>query len=218
MSVSPAGLEARVRATPVRSVPSLRRLRREISRELRSSSASDVFRLVEALLGERERVPRWFLYELVHHHRGAMAKLSAARLERLGRGMCDWKHVDPFGCLVSGPAWREGLVPDARVHAWARSRDRWWRRNALVSTVALNCAARGGTGDPERTLAVCEILLEDRDDMVVKAMSWALRQLAQRRPVAARRYLRARESRLAARVRRELRNKLETGVKNPRRR
>ena len=50
---------------------------------------------------------------------------------------------------------REGQVADALIQRWARSKDRWWRRAALVSTVALNIGARGGQGDPARTLMVC---------------------------------------------------------------
>ena len=41
--------------------------------------------------------------------------------------------------------------------------------------MALNLKARGGTGDVARTLPVCRMLAEDGDDMVVKALSWALR-------------------------------------------
>lgn len=73
--------------------------------------------------------------------------------------------------------WLRGQVPDKLIHKWARSRDRWWRRAALVSTVALNIRSRDGYGDVPRTLAVCRLLLDDRDDMIVKAMSWALRGL-----------------------------------------
>jgi 3-methyladenine DNA glycosylase AlkD len=60
--------------------------------------------------------------------------------------------------------------------------------------------------------------LGDRDDMVVKAMSWALRELAKREPEIAARFVRTHEDRLASRVRREVRNKLATGLKNPSRR
>ncbi len=54
--------------------------------------------------------------------------------------------------------------------------------------------------------------------MVVKAVSWALRALSERDPDAVRAFLDAHEDVLAARVRREVRHKLETGLKNPRRR
>ena len=54
---------------------------------------------------------------------------------------------------------------------WARSPDRWLRRSALVATV-------GAKAEAARTLAVCAGLAADRDDMVVKALSWALRELS----------------------------------------
>ena len=83
-----------------------------------------------------------------------------------------------------------------------------------MATVALNNTARGGKGDAPRTLRICDALLADRDDMVVKALSWALRELAQKRPQVVERYLREHEAELAARVRREVANKLRTGLKS----
>jgi 3-methyladenine DNA glycosylase AlkD len=49
--------------------------------------------------------------------------------------------------------------------------------------------------------------------MVVKALSWALRELVVWDPRAVRGFLEARGDALAPRVRREVRNKLETGRK-----
>jgi 3-methyladenine DNA glycosylase AlkD len=124
--------------------------------------------------------------------------------------------VDTFSLYLSGPAWRDHRVPDSLIRSWARSRDRWWRRAAVVSTVALNSKARGGTGDAKRTLMICEMLKADRDDMVEKAVSWALRELAKRDPSSAREFISAHKALLGARVVREVRNKLTTGLKNPR--
>jgi len=49
-------------------------------------------------------------------------------------------------------------------------------------------------------------------------MSWALRELAKRDPESTRRFLAEHREQLAARVVREVENKLTRGVKNPRRR
>src|SRR6185503_6363719 len=141
---------------------------------------------------------------------------TARRLVELGQGISCWSEVDMFACYLSGTVWREKQVPDNLVLSWAHSKDRWWRRAAVVSTVPLNTKARGGSGDAARTLKICEILKADRDDMVVKAMSWALRELAKRDPKAVKRFLRTNEDALAPRVIRELNNKLNTGLKNPR--
>ena len=204
-------IDRRIRALPDRTVGSIRGVRLEYSRRLRSALAEQVVGLALALVGRQ----RWVAYELLYHHPGALECLDAHRIERLGQGMDSWVAVDTFGCDVAGPAWRKRRMPDAVVHRWAVSEDRWWRRAALVSTVPLNLRSRGGTGDTQRTLDVCRRLIADRDDMVVKALSWALRALVVQDPEAVRRFLEAHGDALAPRVRREVRNKLETGLKNP---
>jgi hypothetical protein len=69
--------------------------------------------------------------------------------------------------------------------------------------------------DVARILAVRRLLVTDREDMVVKAMSWALRELVVRDPEAVAGFLTEYEAELPARVKREVRNKMTTGLKNP---
>jgi 3-methyladenine DNA glycosylase AlkD len=209
-----AEIDREIRALPVRTVQPVRAVRRAWSRRLRPAPAEAVLALALALVGAQ----RWVAYELVAHHPGGLERLGVEEVERLGRGMADWGSVDAFGCSVSGPVWRRGSLPDAVIHRWAASPDRWWRRAALVSTVPLNLRSRGGTGDPERTLDICGRLAADGDDMVVKALSWALRELIAWDPDGVRSFLEAHEGVLAARVRREVRSKLETGRKDGSRR
>jgi 3-methyladenine DNA glycosylase AlkD len=204
-----------VQAAPDQAVPTLRVLRRAASSRVKPLEATDVIQLALLLLSAPS-FPRWFAYEIVHHHKKALAALTEADLLRLADGLAGWADVDTFACYLAGPAWREGQITDDVIYLWAVSADRWWRRVAVVCTVALNNAARGGSGDASRTLAVCEVVKKDKDDMVVKALSWSLRELAKRQPEAARAFLRANEGQLAARVVREVRTKLETGLKNPR--
>ena len=54
-------------------------------------------------------------------------------------------------------------------------------------------------------------------DLVVKALSWALRELVVHDPLAVRVFLDGNEAVLAGRVKREVCNKLRTGLKNPNR-
>ncbi len=150
---------------------------------------------------------------MLNAHPTAVGQLTRAEVSRLGRGIDSWGDVDMFACFVAGPAWRERRVTDSDVLRWARSRDRWWRRAAVVSTVPLNSRVRGGEGDPPRTLRVCSVVLDDRDPMVVKALSWALRELAKRDASAVRAFLAHNDERVAALVRREVTTKLDTGVK-----
>ncbi len=210
-----AEIGAAVAARGALTTPGLRALRKEYSDRLRSLPPKSIIAVALALNVPENFACRFIAAELLREHPGAIAALGKREVAALGRGIDSWWSVDTFGCYVAGPAWREGAIDDAEVERWARSRDRWWRRAALVATVPLNTRARGGAGDPERTLRICRMLVADRDDMVVKAMSWALRALATRRPESVRRFITQHASTLHARVLREVRNKLNTGLKNP---
>ena len=198
-----------------KSVPEVRATRRTLSKQIEALSGATVIELALRLLPHRGFVPRFVGYELVHYHKQAMASLNSRNITALGNGIDDWVAVDTFGCYLSGPAWREHQIPDSLVEKWSRSKDRWWRRAAIVSTVPLNNKARGGKGDVDRTLQICRLVMDDRDDMVVKALSWALRELAKRDRAAVQAFIDTNVERLAPRVLREVGNKLRTGLKNP---
>jgi 3-methyladenine DNA glycosylase AlkD len=205
-------IDRRIRALPEATTQPVRAIRREYSSRLRDAPGPQALAVAVALVDRH----RWVAYELLYHHPGGLACLGVAEVERLGRGMGSWGAVDAFATYVSGPAWRAGRVADEVVRRWAASPDRWWRRAALVSTVALNLRSRGGTGDTGRTLDICARLAADGDDMVIKALSWALRELVVWDPEAVRAFLSAHDGELSARVKREVGNKLATGLKNPR--
>ncbi|MCA1573196.1 MAG: DNA alkylation repair protein [Acidobacteria bacterium] len=212
-----AKVVARVSALPEQKTDAIREVRREFSRRLAKAPSELIIRLALRLTRRRVMSLRFVAYELVQHHKPAFGSLNARSLEELGRGLDSWGAVDSFACYLAGPAWREQQISDASLRRWAGSKDRWWRRAALVSTVPLNSKARGGTGDQSRTVDICAMLVKDRDDMVVKALSWALRELAKRNPESVRQFLAEHEHDLAPRVLREVNNKLVSGLKNARR-
>ncbi len=209
-----AQIDAEIRILPVQNTPSVRTVRRAYTRKLRAAGAAYVLDLARELLACYDH--RWVAYELVREHPAAFASIRDAVLVELGQGIDSWWTVDAFARILSGPAWLRRQVEDSLIHAWARSSDHWWRRAALVSTVALNVRSRGGLGDTPRTLAVCRLLADDPKDMVVKALSWALRALVPHDPEAVRAFLADHDGVLAPRVKREVGNKLDTGLKNPR--
>jgi 3-methyladenine DNA glycosylase AlkD len=211
-----AEIDARIQALSVRNSPNVRTVRREYTKQLKNAPADFVLALATMLLhAYGYRGTGSIAYELISYHSPAFVSLGVTKIEALGQGIDSWHSVDGFARLISGPAWLKGLISDDVIHRWALSPDLWWRRAALVSTVALNMRSHGGYGDVDRTLAVCRMLVDDHEDMVVKALSWALRQLVVHDPEAVRAFLSEHEEQLAARVKREVRNKLKTGLKNP---
>jgi 3-methyladenine DNA glycosylase AlkD len=191
-------------------------LQREFFSSMADRPPREILDLAVHVWKRGDHVSLWAASSLIHNHSGVFDLVSWRFLEMLGESVTSWGAVDAF-CSLSGPAWRLGRISDKRILKWARSPNRWWRRMALVSTVFLNRKTCGGYGDTDRTLAVCRVVADDRDDMVVKALSWALRELIPHDRDAVWRFLRDHEDALAARVKREVTNKLTTGLKNPKR-
>lgn len=207
-------LLAEARALPVANTPSLRALRRARSKVWKNESRQFIFGVALQLTARKAH--RWVGYEFIRAHRETFDALDDKKLVTLTRGLDGWDSVDAFGRILAGAAWAQGLASDALIERWSKSKDRWLRRTALVATIGLNTPADGGHGDTPRTLAICDRLAEDRDDMVEKALSWALRELSRRHDAkAVRAFLVRNEARLGARVKREVNNKLRTGLKNP---
>lgn len=144
----------------------------------------------------------------------ALRLVELKDIEELGQNIDNWVTVDTLSIMVSGWAWREKQITNDDVLTWLKSDNRWWRRTAVVSTVTLNLKSRGGTSDAKRTLLICEKVVDDRDDMIVKALSWALRELSKSDKPAVEAFMVKYDSQLAGRVRREVYTKLETGRKN----
>lgn len=192
------------------AVPELRRALRPLVLAQRAQPDPG---LVQALWSSGAFEERQAAYELLAAVPRLRRALSREAVLALAEGNDNWCSVDTYGCYVLGPAWREGLVKDGDIAALSASPDRWRRRSAIVATVALNTRARGGKGDVPRTLATCARHAEERDDMVEKALSWALRSCIEHDAAAIAAFIA--EHPVSARVRREVGNKLRTGRKNP---
>jgi 3-methyladenine DNA glycosylase AlkD len=199
------------------SAPKMRKVLGGVVRDLGGEDPDRVLAMVLLLRSLGTLEGRQIAFELLDRRKDARALLDPREVRELGEGNDNWASVDAFSVYVSGPTWRGGQISDDEVRSWAESTDLWWRRTALVSTVALNMKSRGGRGDVPRTLNICRLLVQDREPMVVKGLSWALRALISVDRDAVEGFLRDHGDSLPPLVRREVTNKLETGKKNPRR-
>lgn len=199
------------------SAPKMRTVLRALLKELKGESSTRVLKIAWLMRDQGTHEGRQVAFELIEKRPDARRLLKTRDVLGLGEGNDNWASVDAFCCSISGPVWREGQISDKQVLSWTRSGDRWWRRTALVSTVPLNLKSRGGSGDPDRTIMICRTMVADRDPMVAKGLSWALRALVPIDETCVEGFLQDFHDDLPALVRREVGNKLTTGKKNPNR-
>lgn len=201
------------------TVPDVRRIAKGAARALRGEPDAHVVAVALELVAQRNHDSRQAAYELLGALPAVRDGLTAEQLEALARDNDNWAAVDAFCSALSGPQYARGLLDGATLRRWARSSDPWTRRAALATVAtAFGRAALRTTAPLAPSFAVCEQLADDRHDHVVKALSWALRSLTSRDRAGVEQFLARHEALLAARVKREVRVKLTTGVKNARRR
>jgi 3-methyladenine DNA glycosylase AlkD len=209
-----AEIRAEIAALPTRDTPSLRAVRKAWSAKLKGEPAAEVIAAAQALERMGGQGGKWIGYELIRFHPGAFAAVTEAEVADFASRIESWYATDAFGTILSGPLWAKGRISDGLIDGWSRHDGIWFRRSALVATVGLNGSVAGG--DPGRTLPICLRLAGDREDMVEKAVSWALRYLSQKDRGAVVAFMDEHGDRFCARVRREVRHKLTTGRKTPR--
>ena len=153
-------------------------------------------------------------FEYLGRDKKALHELSEQDIYDFDRNLDNWVAVDCFSAYLLGYAWRENKVSTEKVKSYMGSEDFWRRRIPIVATVSLNQKARGGSGDAKRTIEICTLAVDDHQDMINKALSWALRELAKIEKEPVYNFITKHEEKLHPRVLREVRHKLNTGRKN----
>lgn len=196
------------------SVPNLKIVLKELKVQTKNYSIKDKLELAKTLINQDVFELQQMAYEYLDSNKKVLKNLNKDDIDDLGHNLDNWLSVDYFAALIVGFAWREGIISIDYVKKYFKSDNFWIRRIPIVATVALNQKARGGKGDSEQTLEICELAIDDHNEMIVKALSWAIRELIKvdKKPVFE--FVEKNNDRLHKKVLREVRNKLETGKKN----
>ncbi len=194
--------------------PDSRRLARAWQRANREVEPDLKLSLVESLWNGESRDERALGLEILYLHPEIVRDLGQDRFDRWRLDIDNWGVCDFLATRILGPwaeadpkdrlAYLEDLVGDPGLFS---------RRLGLVSSVHLN---RDGSTYGGWTLSQVDRLIDERDPMITKAVSWALRQMIKHQAAEVEAYVESRCDRMAALPRREVRNKLKTGRKSGR--
>jgi len=196
------------------TVPNLKIALKELCKQTRLYKNHEKLDLIKQLIDEDIFELQQIAFEYLQTEKNLYKALTEDFIESIEKNLDNWLSVDYFGAIVVGCAWRENLISTEKVKRYLTSNDFWIRRIAIVATVSLNQKARGGHGDSKRTIEICRLVVDDHKEMIVKALSWALRELAKIDDESVIDFIDEYKNRLHKKVLREVKNKLETGLKN----
>jgi 3-methyladenine DNA glycosylase AlkD len=126
--------------------------------------------------------------------------------------LSDWGTTDSLGGGLLGEMILEDVITIDDLVEYREFPSVWGKRMLIVATVR---PFRKGHGDIERYFEVLSWYADSKEKMIVKAVSWALREATKSRPDKVQAFIDQYEDVLHSLVLREVRNKLKTGLKNP---
>jgi len=193
--------------------PNLRKIARDWVAGHRKNPWPDTLGLIELLWCGPSQEERALAILLLESHRRRIPELEWDHFDRWRHMSDNWGVTDGLGCVVFGPWIKADLTARLeRLTFLIGEPDVWSRRLALVATVPLN---RGqGTAIPDLTLQLVDQVKHERDPMITKAVSWALRELTKTHRSRIVDYLEQNRRLLAPLAVRETENKLRTGLKS----
>ena len=158
---------------------------RQSVKPYRDLSATEVTKLVRSKIHE-ERLAGLLVLVMQYEkgddkQRQAVYKRYCANL----RYVNNWDLVDLSAHKIIGPHLAERSK--APLTKWARSKNLWERRVAIISTYAY---IREHQFD--ETLRISKILLKDEHDLIHKAVGWMLREVGNRNMAVEERFLKPR--------------------------
>lgn len=151
---------------------------------------------VESLL----RLKKHWGGDLLDHVRGWIPQIS------------DWGICDLLGGLLGGMILKKIIHLDDILDL--KDYPGIWGRRLLI--VSLVLPLRKGRGDADQYLEVISWFRDSREKMIVKAVSWALREASKSYPEKVRFFITHYSQNLHGSILREVRNKLNLGVKRAR--
>ncbi|WP_158259125.1 DNA alkylation repair protein [Flagellimonas meridianipacifica] len=196
------------------SVPNLKIVLKELKKETKLFETKEKLELIKGLVDKEIFELQQIAFEYLQSQKDLYNSLTKGYIESIEKNLDNWLSVDSFAIMIVGCAWRENSIGTEKVEHYLTSDNHWMRRIGVVATVSLNLKAKGGLGDSKRTLAICRKVVDDHHDMIVKALSWALRELSKTDRESVELFLEEYEDRLHKKVLREVRKKLDTGLKN----
>lgn len=184
------------------SVPAIRTTVKRALRARPGLGHDDVVAVVEDLWVDPVHERRMAAIEVLDARSSVLGPADLDLLERLLRQCGTWAYVDNLAASVVGSV--VARHPDETgpvLDRWAVDDDVWIRRSALL---ALLGPLRQGGGDPERFFRYADLMLDEKEFFIRKAIGWVLRDTARKRPDLVFEWVLPRASRLSGVTYREV--------------
>jgi 3-methyladenine DNA glycosylase AlkD len=157
----------------------MRQTVRALKREHAALDRRRLVALVSILWRRRQFERRMMAILLLEAFQALLQPADITLLEGLIRQSKTWAFVDELAIVITGPLVERSPELLRVLDRWAVDDDFWLRRSAML---ALLRPLRRGHGDFTRFARYADVMLEEREFFIRKAIGWILRETAKKRP------------------------------------
>jgi len=167
-------------------VPVIRELVKDFGAEHRELTVDHAVQLLDELSTNQVREEFLFGVFYLARFRHKLTRAIWPGVDRWADRVDNWETCDQLAMQLAGTVVSGDLSLAGDLIVWAGSQNPWRRRLAAAATTVLN---HGGQAHVPQTLAVCEVLMQDGNPVVLSAVAWAIREASRKDQDAAARFL-----------------------------
>ena len=161
------------------TVPQTRKAAFRALQQLPEIAHDGVWELAEALWAHPVHELRAAAVEVLAARTKHLRAGDTARVRELIREARTWALVDPLSISVAGHLVESFATSCQALDSWSTDVSFWVRR---ASMLALLRPLRAGAGDFDRFSRFADVMLEEREFFIRKAIGWVLREVSKKRP------------------------------------
>jgi 3-methyladenine DNA glycosylase AlkD len=161
------------------SVPAIRRVATRLKAAHPELDHDELVAVVELLWLDPVHERRMAAVELLDAYVDRLGPDDMALFERLLRDARTWALVDGLAASVVGTVLDRSPTAASVLDRWSVDEDFWIRRASLL---ALLVPLREGAGDFARFGRDADLMLDEKEFFIRKAIGWVLRDTSKRRP------------------------------------
>ena len=195
------------------ATPEMRKIVKAFYPEIKELEFEKYFDLVLALKATEIFECGQLSNEFIAKNKNFRRTLKICNIQQLMMGLDNWASVDSFATYVTGPTWIDGQICVDNIREWSSSGDVWIRRLAIVSAVIL-VRKSSEAWKRDITFELCLKHLHEREMIIHKAISWALRTMVPIWSEEVLGFVDSHKRLFKPFVEREVVNKVKTGKKN----
>jgi 3-methyladenine DNA glycosylase AlkD len=156
-------------------IPAIRATVTDVRRHCPALPREAVLEVAHALWNTPIHEYRMATVELLDSFRPVLEPHDLELVELLGREAGTWALVDPLAVSIAGNLVERFPELAATLDRWSTDPDFWIRRMALLTLLP---PLRRGEGDVKRFTRYADLMLDEREFFIRKAIGWVLRIVA----------------------------------------